>query len=134
LMAYLIDSDWLIDYITDQPAGIQLLEDLAHEEISVSIITYMEVYEGIERASNALEFAERFEAVLLDIPLLTISRQVARRCAQLRHSLRSQGRRVHRRAMDLLIAATALEHSLTLVTRNVEDYRDIRGLQIYPGT
>jgi predicted nucleic acid-binding protein len=33
--------------------------------------------------------------------------------------------------MDLLIAATALEDELTLVTGNIEDYQDIAGLDIY---
>jgi predicted nucleic acid-binding protein len=41
---------------------------------------------------------------------------------------------VRQRALDLIIAATALEHDLTLVTRNREDFQDIPGLQtlFYP--
>jgi predicted nucleic acid-binding protein len=35
------------------------------------------------------------------------------------------------RALDLLIAAPALEHQLTLVTRNLGDYNDIPGLDLY---
>jgi predicted nucleic acid-binding protein len=44
-----------------------------------------------------------------------------------------EGKRPTRRGFDLLIAATAIEHGLTLVTRNVRDYADIRGLQLYQG-
>ena len=36
------------------------------------------------------------------------------------------------RALDLLNAAIAVEHDLTLVTRNVEDYKDIPDLNLYP--
>jgi predicted nucleic acid-binding protein len=32
--------------------------------------------------------------------------------------------------MDLLIAATALEHNLTLLTRNLRDFQHIPGLKI----
>jgi predicted nucleic acid-binding protein len=32
---------------------------------------------------------------------------------------------------DLIIAATALEYGLTVVTRNVHDYRDIPGLSLH---
>jgi len=35
--------------------------------------------------------------------------------------------------LDLLIAATALEHELTIVTRNIEDFNDIPGLVLYAG-
>jgi predicted nucleic acid-binding protein len=65
------------------------------------------------------------------MPVLPISRAVARRCAELRERLRVEGRRVHPRALDLLIAATALEHQLALVTRNREDYADIADLVLY---
>ena len=32
--------------------------------------------------------------------------------------------------MDLMIAATALVHNLTVVTHNVQDYADVPGLSI----
>jgi len=38
---------------------------------------------------------------------------------------------VRPRALDLLIAATALVHDLSLVMRNEDDYRDISGLRLY---
>jgi predicted nucleic acid-binding protein len=42
--------------------------------------------------------------------------------------------RVRRRsrisAMDAIIAATALEHALTLVTQNVDDFKGVEGLRI----
>jgi predicted nucleic acid-binding protein len=38
------------------------------------------------------------------------------------------------RVLDLLIAATALKHNLTLVTRNVKDYDDIPDLGLYQRT
>lgn len=36
--------------------------------------------------------------------------------------------------MDLFIAATAIEHGLSLVTRNTRDYSDIPGLDLYSTT
>jgi len=129
-MSYLIDSDWLIDWLALDPAAEQLVESLFDAGLAVSIISYVEVYEGIERTAND-EAAGKFEALLEPIPLFNISPSVARRCARLRLSLRAQGKRVNQRAMDLLIAATALEEGLTLVTRNTEDYRDIPGLDLY---
>src|SRR5688572_30394440 len=124
-MPYLIDSDWLIDYMTAQPAARELLDALADEEVSISVITYMEVYEGFESSRHVGTARSSFESLLREWPLLPVSAAVARQCARLREHLRREGKSVSRRALDLLIAATALDHALTLVTRNIEDYKDI---------
>jgi hypothetical protein len=56
---------------------------------------------------------------------------VAERCARLRETLRSQNKWVTSRALDLIIAATALEYRLTLVTKNRDDFKDIPDLSLY---
>jgi predicted nucleic acid-binding protein len=110
-MAYLIDSDWLIDYLAQLPAAEELLESLFEAGIAVSIISYVEVYEGIAVGINP-EAEVRLERLLAATPLINISTAIARRCGHLRVNLRAQGKRVNQRAMDLLIAATALEEGL----------------------
>jgi tRNA(fMet)-specific endonuclease VapC len=128
-MAYLIDSDWVIDYLAGVPDALELLDRLAEEGIAISIVTYMEVYQGVERSDNPEEAERRLASFLEAVPLLPVSPAVARRGARLRETLRSQGKRVANRALDLLIAATAIEYGLTLVTRNVRDYSDIPDLK-----
>jgi predicted nucleic acid-binding protein len=131
-MPYLLDSDWVVDHLADVPEARQLLDKLSLEGIAVSIVTYLETYEGVERSPNRAEAESKFQSFMREVPVLPVSPGIARRCAQLRHTLRKQGKRVERRALDLIIAATALEHNLSLVTRNVEDYEDVPGLKIYP--
>ena len=129
-MPYLVDSDWLIEYQLDVPEARALVERLIESGIAVSMISYMEVYDGLRRSPDFEAAAVKFEAFMNTVLLMDISREVARRCAALRDALRRQGKQVRRRALDLLIAATALEHSLTLVTRNAEDYQDVPGLDL----
>jgi predicted nucleic acid-binding protein len=130
-MRYLVDSDWVIDYLEGDPDALQLLLKLADEGIAVSIITYMEVYQGVARHRMRQEAEEKLSRFLEGVPVLPISLGVARRCAELRETLRAQQKQFNRRALDLLIAATAIEHGLALVTRNVADYRDISDLLLY---
>ncbi len=130
-MPYLIDSDWVIDHLSDVQDAAELLSRLAAEGIAISIITYMEVYQGVIRSPDPVQAQERFDALLEGIVVLPISLSVARRCAQLRNHLKEQGKRVNARALDLIIAATALEYNLTLVTRNIADYDDIPDLELY---
>jgi tRNA(fMet)-specific endonuclease VapC len=131
-MPYLIDSDWVIDYLAGGAESLQLLESLADEGIAISILTYMEVYQGILRSPQPKEVEASLAGFLSSVPIIPVSLEVAQRCARLRELLRVQGRRVNQRAIDLLIAATALEYDLTLITRNSRDYADIPGLVIHP--
>ncbi len=130
-MAYLIDTDIVLDHLAAVPAATALLDELADNDLSISIVTYMEAYQGVLRNSNQHAAQEQFQAFVAVVPVLPFSEEVARRCAELRETLRTQGKRIRSRALDLMIAATALESNLTLVTRNRRDYADIPGLQLY---
>jgi predicted nucleic acid-binding protein len=121
----------VIDHLASVPEANRLLEQLAEEGIAISVVTYMEAYQGISRSPTP-EQAEAFFGRFVDsIPVIPFSVAVARRCAAVRETLRKQQRRVNSRALDLIIAATALEHELTLVSRNLDDYRDIPDLKVY---
>jgi predicted nucleic acid-binding protein len=129
-MQYLVDSDWAIDYLDGLPAAVQLVQSIMRSGIAISIITYIEVYQGIIRLNTSIA-DQGLDALLSTTPVLPISLAVAQRVARLRELLQRQGRRTRSRALDLIIAATAIEHDLTLVTRNIDDYRDIPGITIY---
>jgi tRNA(fMet)-specific endonuclease VapC len=129
-MPYLIDSDIVIDHLANIKSATDLLETLA-EGIAVSIITYMETYQGVLRSSHPTSAHSQFQAFLETVPFLPFSLAVAERCASLRETLKKEGKRVKARALDLMTAAVALENSLTLVTRNSEDYKDIPDLLLY---
>lgn len=130
-MPYLIDSDWVIDHLDDVPRAVALLDQLAADGIAISIVTYMEVFQGRMRSPNPQVAQEKLQRFLDAVPILPFSLAVAQRCAGLRETLRAQQRRVNSRALDLINAAIAIEYGLTLVTRNVNDYRDIPGLVLY---
>jgi tRNA(fMet)-specific endonuclease VapC len=130
-MPSLLDSDWLIDALAQAPMALALIDRLAEGGIALSVITYMEVYQGVLRSPAPEQAQIELEDLLQDIPVLPLTPSIARRCAAIRETLRGQGRVVRSRALDLLIAATALEHQLTLVTRNLGDYDDIPGLALY---
>src|SRR2546430_190982 len=130
-MPYLVDTDIVIDHLADVPQASQLLDRLAPEGIAISMITYMEVYQGVVRSHHPKEARTKFHAFRKSIPVLPFSLTVAKRCALLRETLKQAEKRVKARALDLMNAAIALEHDLTLVTRNVEDYKDIPDLKLY---
>ncbi len=133
-MPHLIDSDVVIDYLGGDLATKRLVDRLVPGGIAVSMITYMEVYQGLRRHPEPVRAQATFAAFLAHAPVLPFSRRVARRCAELRDALTQQGKRIRPRALDLITAATALEYRHSLVTRNLTDYADIPDLEIHqPG-
>jgi predicted nucleic acid-binding protein len=130
-MAYLIDSDVVIDRLADDPAARRLLDRLASDGLMISMITYMEVYQGTLLSLDPAQAHAKLDAFVAEVPIIPFSAEVARRCARLRGDLQERGKRVRSRALDLLTAATALEYELTLVTRNLADYEDIPELALY---
>jgi predicted nucleic acid-binding protein len=128
---YLIDTDWVIDFLKGDPSAIALLRSFPPKSLAISVITYAEIYEGILASADSKQGENVFRGFLRNVSVLPLNRTIARHAAAVRVHLRRQGRSVCQRAYDLLIAATALGHDLTLVTRNVSDYRDVPDLRLY---
>jgi len=129
-MSYLLDTTHVIDHLEDDPAIVQLLQTLNPDGIAASIITYREAFQGTLRLQRPVPQA-RFDAFFDSLPVLPLTPAIAQRCARLREHLKRQGKQPNRRAYDLIIAATALEHGLMLVTTNRQDCADIPGLVLY---
>lgn len=66
--------------------------------------------------------------MLNDTKILEVTVEVAERFGRLQAGLLDTGRPAP--GMDLMIAATALVHDLTLVTHNTQDFENVPGLRI----
>jgi tRNA(fMet)-specific endonuclease VapC len=126
----LLDSDWLIDYLRQDARALELVGTLLPQRLNISVITYGEVYEGIYFGRHPRASEEGLRRFLDVVDVLPITTLVVQHYARIRGELRRVGRRLE--DTDLLIAATALEHDLTLVTRNVNHFARVPGLRLYP--
>src|SRR5262249_17775159 len=106
------------------------LAALLDEGLSISIVTYGEVYEGIYYSSDPARNELAFRAFLRGVRVLPVSQPVARRFGRLRGDLRQRGLLLP--MPDLLIPATPLHHDLVLITRNLRDFDRIPELRIQP--
>jgi predicted nucleic acid-binding protein len=127
---YLLDTNIVIPYLAGDPAMTALVATLAREGVAVSAVTLMEAWQGIYRGANPQEIALQYQRVFDSIVNFPFDEAIAKRCAKIRHDLKQQGFRTRERALDLQIAATAIEYGLELVTRNTDDYTDIAGLTL----
>lgn len=97
---------------------------------TISVATLAELHHGVLGAPDAasrrsrLQRLAKIEAAVAALP---IDADVARAWGELADVLRLQGRSHRRRAMDLLIAATARVHGMTLLTRDEADFAGLDG-------
>jgi predicted nucleic acid-binding protein len=121
----LLDTSVLIDF---EKIALNLLPD----EIAIAALSLAELAAGPHATDNANERAERqerlqrIETSWLPVPFDT---NAARAYGRIYAAVRSSGRKPRgRRAVDLLIAATALSENLPLYTRNPEDFQGLEDL------
>jgi tRNA(fMet)-specific endonuclease VapC len=128
-MTYLIYTDRLASYLNGRPDAVALLSSLRHDGLAISIITYGEIHDGIYASNDPRAKEGAFLQVLRRVEVLPLTRTIMKRFARLRGELRRRGRLIG--DADILIAGTALQHGLTLVTRNLRHYQRIPGLSIF---
>jgi len=107
----LIDTDVLVDHFRGARAF-----HAPRGAVGYSVVTRCELFAG--RSADEAAIA----AVLSAMREYAVDRTIAERAGRLR-------RRHGIRTPDALIAATAVEHDLTLVTRNLQDFKGLRGLR-----
>jgi len=69
-MLYFLDSDIVNDHLAENRAATALLEQLAPEGIAVSIITYMETYQGVLRGPQPESARSKFHTFLTTVAVL----------------------------------------------------------------
>jgi predicted nucleic acid-binding protein len=107
------------------------LEKRLPEESSISTATLAELYYGVLIAKD--DFTRQYRlrrlgVIEAHIEPISIDPAVARAFGTVSQAVKAAGRQPRSRTMDLLIAATALEHGLPLYTRNGDDFEGLQHL------
>ena len=124
-MSYLIDTNVLSELRKRQPDAnvVAWLEERPRQSLHLSVLSLGEIRKGIESVADAAYRQTLTDWLETDLPtyfvgrLLSIDAPVADRWGRVQATA---GRTLP--VIDGLLAATALQHDLTLVTRNVKDF------------
>ncbi|MBI3839480.1 MAG: type II toxin-antitoxin system VapC family toxin [Planctomycetia bacterium] len=127
-MSFLLDTDICSAHLK-RPSGLSHRFVQHGGGLFISAVALAELYTWAYRRRNPAKLLSLIENDLLaDLAILDFDRSCALRFAQLQSELLKQGSVVN--AMDLMIAAIALVHDLTLVTHNTRHFEVIPGLRI----
>jgi tRNA(fMet)-specific endonuclease VapC len=130
-MAYLIDTDVTIDLLNGREPARRLFNRIADARFAASIVTVAELYDGAFRSTNPSARVIEIRSYLASWTILPVSDPVALLFGELRVYLRQRGELIA--DFDLLIASTALNHDLTLITFNKRHFDRIPDLRLYSG-
>ena len=117
---FLLDTNVISEFVKKAPSQ-QVLEWLKTVDLlTISTITVEEIRYGLAWHPNAGKLALMSALVNQLHAVYPVTESIATRAGVLRGQLQAQG--IIRSTPDMLIAATAQEHLLVLVTRNVRDF------------
>lgn len=127
-MKYLLDTCVISELVSRQPNPhvLKWIDSIDADGVYMSVITVGEITKGIEKLPNSKrrrklsDWLENELLVRFQDNLIELDVDILIQWGKLNARLEITGHRAP--AIDSLIAATALEHDLILVTRNESDF------------
>jgi tRNA(fMet)-specific endonuclease VapC len=126
-MSYLIDTDIASAFLKGNGTVFNRFIQYGGG-LYISAVSVAELYSWVYRAKSSASRIQGLSDLLLNVRLIDIDHEIARRAGEVQAGLRDRG--LPMPGMDLLIASTALVHDLTLVTHNQKDFQNISDLRI----
>jgi tRNA(fMet)-specific endonuclease VapC len=129
-MSFLLDTDICIEILRGNPQIVEEIKKISPQNLAVSAITRYELCYGARRSAKSrkaeeLNKVERFLSAIHLIPFTDITADIA---ATIRAELDQNGTPIG--SMNLLIAATALENKLTVITNNIREFSRVSILNL----
>lgn len=127
-MQYLIDTNICIFFLRGKLNLLNQFQQKGRENCFISEITVLELRFGAENGTSKIKSHKAVNSFLEGLTIIPIFNCINRYAIE-KVKLRKIGKPMNDE-FDLLIAATALENNLTLVTDNGRDFRNLPSLKI----
>jgi len=123
---FLLDANAVIAILKGHAGFIARMTQYAPADFAMPSIVAHELYYGASKGQRVAENLARVEA--LQFPVLEFDHEDARRAGMLRAELAGAGTPIG--PYDVLIAGQALSRDMTLVTRNLREFRRVPDLRL----
>ena len=128
MLTHLLDTSVYSQRLRSRPAPgvVQSWRRIGDQSLAISSICEAEIRYGLEKRNSERLWTEYRDYLENRLVILPIDKSVADRFGVLKVRMEKAG--TPRADFDLLIAATALVHGLTVVTLNLKHFEGIPGL------
>lgn len=131
MIGYLLDTNVISELLRKRPHPrvVERVRAARPEQLATSVVCAVELRYGAARhPSGAMLWARIAREVLPLIRMLPFGMEEAIKAGDVLADLEARGEPIG--VEDVYIAATALEHGLTVATRNLRHFSRIRGLPV----
>ena len=126
---YLLDTNICIYAVKNRyPKLNRKLFELPLSKVYLSVIALYELEYGVQKSRWSDRSRQILESTFASFPCLVFEPKDAFLAGRIRAELEAAGTPIG--AYDLLIAAQALNHDLTLVTHNTSEFSRVPGLRV----
>ena len=126
---FLLDTCVISDFIKGEPGTLHALKSCRPADTAISAITMFEIDYGLAlNPQRAKKIASLITGLTQSIQILPFTGATGRYAADIRAELKRKGTPIG--PYDVLIAGTALEHELTLVTANTGEFSRLEQLDL----
>jgi len=122
---YLLDTNAAIKLLNGDAVVSKIIAEA--DQIYVPIIVVGELYYGAEHSGQVAENLKKVDEFAIRYQVLFCDLQTAREYGRIMQQLRIKGRPI--RQNDVWIAAIAIQHNLTVLTRDAH-FNDVDGLAV----
>ncbi|MBI2355373.1 MAG: type II toxin-antitoxin system VapC family toxin [Deltaproteobacteria bacterium] len=126
----LLDTNIISAFMKGNPAVMDSVSQYVkrHKHISLSIITHYELLRGLKAIGIDKKIAA-FQAFMAQCEIIPLTQPIIETAAEIYAALKNQGMLIE--DADILIAATAINKGMSLVTDNLEHFRRVHGLKTH---
>lgn len=132
-MKFMLDTNTCI-YIIKQKSAKTLKRFYSHDvgDIGISSITLAELHYGVSKSQHVQQNRQALAEFILPLEIADFDEKAAKTYGDIRAALEKAGTPIS--SMDMLIGAHALGLGITLITNNVREFKQIKGLKIVDWT
>ena len=130
-MSYFLDTSTCVDLLRPRASLVRMRAEQAissGERLLLSSIVIYELWYGVQKSGRIAENIQKLQSLLSGpVEIIPFYDDDARRAGEVRAQLELSGKGIG--AYDTLIAGQCLNHSFTLVTANVSEFRRVKDLR-----
>ena len=123
-----LDTDFLVGILRGNEAALSKANEIEklNQKVAVTSITSYELFKGAYLSSNPTQNLFEVAKLLDNIDVLSFDLEISRISAKIYFNLKKKGLLTN--SMDQMIAAITISKNETLITRNVNHYKNIPNL------
>lgn len=125
---YLLDTNTVIYFFKGLGDVAKNLFEKSPQEIFIPSIVIYELEVGIAKSNDSKKREEQLSKLLSHVQIIDFSVNEAKASAKIRAKLEKSGTPIG--PIDTLIAGCAKANNLTLVTRNIDEFKRVEGLAL----